>query len=276
MKKLLRSLLISLLLLICMGADQETTIEKVDLNLLKDEVAVTFLDLSSGEAILIQTGLGKTVLINTGGPQTSAELLERIEMYNVTKFDAVILTNLDKQYASNFYWLSKKYHIEQLILPELSKQRWESEFPVQIEDTSYWNVTTKAELIPNMFFQVVDVQQSGGMSLYFSYGNHDVLLMGTADKQMEEKLLEKVALKAEVLKVAEFAKEGGTSQRFLEQLDPHVAIIFQERRKQPSAAVIERLNETWIDIYETRQFGNVTLRCDLNQYEVVPIESDDH
>ncbi|WLR53064.1 hypothetical protein LC040_09315 [Bacillus tianshenii] len=276
MKKVFLIIICFLMLPFIAGAEEETVIEKVDLNLKENEIVVTFLDLSSGEAILVQTGKGETILINTGGPHTGEELLDRLEMFNVLKFDAVILTNVDREYAANVDWLQKSYMIERLVVPQVFKQQWINDFAVQHDNTEYWTINSVEKVLPHMVMRVVDMQATGGMSLYFSYGKHDFLLMGKADKAGEEALLKRAPLNAEILKVAEFAKEGGTSQDFLEKTDPHVAVIFHERKKMPSSAVLERLNETWIDIYETRQFGNVSFRCDAENYEVVTIESEEN
>ncbi|OEH93420.1 ComEC/Rec2 family competence protein [Bacillus solimangrovi] len=254
---------------------EEDAIEKVDWNLSKTEIVVTFLDLSSGEAILIQTGHGETILINTGGPQTTDELINRLETLSVLKLDSVLLTSLDKQYVSNLMWLNRGYIIDEIIVPDVFRNELQTEFTLQHGNIQYWDESIMKEMSSGVTIRPLNIQYEGGMSLHVGFGKHDLLLMGAADSKVEEAILKKSSIRAEILKVAQFAQADGTSESFLKKVDPHVAIIFRERKRMPSSDVLERLNETWIDIYQTRQFGNVAIRFDQENYEVITFEAKD-
>ena len=250
-------------------------VEKVELNLEKDEIAFTFLELSTGEATLIQTSTGKNILINTGGPNTSKELLDRLEMYDVLKIDMLILTRRDKQYSSNVKWLNQSYMIDKFVIPESMKDYIIDKFELNMNSLITWNKGNLYELSPNFVVKVLhdehdDEKEKGGFVLLFTYGAHQLLYMSTIDEKIEQEILE-YPVKAKMLKVGEFALPGGTSQPFLEKINPQLAVIFHKKNARPSQEIIERLNETWIDIYQTKQFGNVTIKCDLESYEVITI-----
>ncbi|MGA9287590.1 MAG: ATP-dependent DNA helicase, partial [Anaerobacillus sp.] len=77
----------------------EASIQSVDLHLRRHEVAITFLDLSVGEAILLQKSDGGSVLINTGSSISEDELIDRLRLFKVKEISKVWLTNPDEAYA---------------------------------------------------------------------------------------------------------------------------------------------------------------------------------
>lgn len=276
MKKLV--FLIAILLNLCILPIDAADVKKVDLNLKKNEIAFTFFDLSSGEATLIQTGTGKNILINTGAPSTSDELLYRLEMYDVLTIDQLILTNLEKEYCGNVLRLTNEYSIDKIVLADSMKDELLKSYPLDKEIVQSWKQSDLKEIFPNFMVKVLhttsrDEDNTPGMVILFYYGSHQVLYMGHANSEVEKKIIDDLNIKAKILKVGEFAVKG-TSQYFLENLNPQVAIIFHRKNKLPTQEVIERLNETWIDIYQTRQFGNVTIKCDPQQYEVITIQNE--
>lgn len=255
--------------------DVPTDIEKVDLKLKQDQVAMTFLDLTSGEALLIQHGNGQTILVNTGGPNTQLELQRHLKLYDIKAIDTLIVTKNDPEYNSNTEWLSTNYMIGEII----TSQNYPTTFEGRHEK---WKTGQKVELLPGLNTHVIqgnENTQSIGMDLLFTFHNNQVLYMTSADIEIENALLEKLDLSTvNILKVADFAHNGGTSEPFVEHIDPQVAIIFQKRGVHSSQDVIERLQETWIDIYLTKQFGNITIKFNNEDYEIITIsvESSSH
>ncbi|MDF0726258.1 hypothetical protein PY093_05955 [Cytobacillus sp. S13-E01] len=256
-------------------ADTEipTEIEKVNLKLDDDELAITFLDLSSGEATLINHVDGGNILINAGGPGTKEELENLLNMYNITNLKSIIITKEDAQYQSNLDWLIKKYSPSELIIGNLFTEVINSK---TIPKVIKWKQTDKHELLPGMKVEVIQqgISHDGimGMDLLFEFGSHHILYMTTSNKNVETSLIARKDLsKVNIIKVADFARDGGSSQDFIEHIDPQVAIIFQMKGKNPSLDVMERLRETWIDTYSTKQFGNITIKCNQNEYDVITI-----
>lgn len=270
----------TLILCICfcvfIGTKAIASVEKVDLNLLHNEIAVTFLELSNGEATLIQSNDGKNVLINTGGKGTEEELLDRLEMYNVLTIDTLIITNNSSEYIGNLGWLIDSYVVKQIVLSkELQEVLTTDKY---MQDIVIWEKGEKYEVIPGMTTEVLYSNRNdegiSSMILLFVYGNNHFLYMGIADNEIEKTLLhDRDKVKAEIIKLPNFAV-GGTSQLFLEAVDPQVAIIFHKENSLPSQEVMERLNETWIDVYQTVQMGNVTIKCDVEKYEVITVPVD--
>ncbi len=254
------------------GSEIPTEIEKVDLKLSNKELAITFLNLSSGEATLIQHGNGENVLINTGGPETQAELESLLKMYNVSLVKSIIITKEDQQYQSNLEWLTKRYPTSKVVIGEqfaipafLSKERI---IKLKKNDSH--------PIVPLLKAKVVhEGLSSDGLQsydLFLEMGRHYLLYMSTGNINAEMSLLTNEELsKVNIVKIPNFAQNDGSSQDFIEHIDPQVAIIFTKKDLNPSPDVMERLKETWIDTYMTKQFGNITIKANQNEYEVITI-----
>ncbi|UOE92308.1 hypothetical protein [Alkalihalobacillus sp. LMS39] len=246
---------------------------EVDYNLSKDEIAFTYFDIPDGEATLIQSGEGGTVLIGTGHPSSQVDFAKRLHMFHVEKINSLILVNDEPEYSGNLLWLLDHYPVEQIIVPVGMKESIEKRYGIESDKITVWDVGVKEELLPSLETEVLysgdDPYDS--FVLVFTYGQLKTLYMGVANEKIEEQLTEQYHLKSAILKVADFGSDKGTSQLFLEEVDPQVAILFQKRGQTVSQDVIFRLQETWIDIYQTYKIGTVSIRSDLKNYEVLTV-----
>ncbi|MFD1738518.1 ComEC/Rec2 family competence protein [Bacillus salitolerans] len=262
------------LLLIVVGFEQPkptipTKIEKINLKLLDEELAITFFNLSEGEATLIQNNNGEAVLVNTGNQFSQNELIKFLKLYGVSTINKIIITKMAPDYAGNVDFLCKLFGVKNIIVPHTETNQNIS-YPARL---NYWEEGRIDELFPGVTTKVLQVIDSeNAMNVSMKYGKHRFLFMSVASKSLEDELIKKTELKdVNILKVAEFASNNGTSQKLLEAVDPQVAIIFNKTNLYPSADVLERLQGTWIDIYYTRQFGNITIKSNKERYEVITI-----
>ncbi|PSK07437.1 MBL fold metallo-hydrolase, partial [Brevibacillus sp. NRRL NRS-603] len=95
------------------------------------------------------------------------------------------------------------------------------------------------------------------------------------NEKAEERLLERQndKLKAEVLKVAGQGSNQGSSQPFLTQVDPQVAIIqtgrSRDQMKDGQTEVMERLGESWAETYVTSHDGSITILSNGKEYRIL-------
>ncbi|WP_216829216.1 ComEC/Rec2 family competence protein [Alkalihalobacterium elongatum] len=245
---------------------------EVEFSLEDDEIAITYFDLSNGEATLIQSGRGETVLINAGDSSSQIELARKLHMYHVKDIDSLIVTNFGEEYSGNVEWLADNYKISSIIIPKSSKDNIKGKLNQGEDKLVEWREGEKHEILPNLIAEVLYTGESDELDpcfvLSFSYGEHKTLYMGVADQDIEEYLASKYNLKSSILKVGDFGSSHGTSESFLKEVDPQVAILFSLEGKRPSEYVIERLQETWIDVYQTKKIGAVSIKCNLKNYEI--------
>lgn len=262
------------------GSMAETESIVVDLNLEESDLAYTFFDLSNGEATLLQSGKGQNILIDTGSLESQEELEQRLNMYHVDLIDTVIITNQTEEYTGNLQWVINNFNVNKIIVPEVIKEQLISFFYLHDKDVIGWKKGDQVELLPFLKTEVIyveerNIENHGALVIMFSYGKQSLLFMGIADKEVEKQLVENYELKSTILKVADFGSEKGTTQTFLEEVDPQVAILFKKSGTAVSELVLERLQETWIDIYQTYRLGTVSIKCHNDDYEIFTVRPEE-
>ena len=251
----------------------------IDLNLSENEVAYTYFDLTSGEATLIQSGKDGNVLIGTGEKSSEQELAKRLKMFHVDTIDSLVIINNQPEYIGNLEWILNHFTVRNIFVPSEIEKEITKRFMLENGVVVGWSNGDKQEILPGLFTEVLYAGEHGafetGFVLSFMYGDQRTLYMGVADEEMERNLIEDFYLKSAILKVAEFGSPLGTSKAFLEEVDPQVAILFQKEGSLPSETVLERLQETWIDIYQTNKNGTVTIKFTESDYEILTVHLDE-
>ncbi|MDQ0257440.1 beta-lactamase superfamily II metal-dependent hydrolase [Evansella vedderi] len=250
--------------------------DKVELNLTRNEVAYTFFDLTHGEATLIQGINDQSVLINTGHSDSEDELKERLDMYNVSSIDTLVLTSKQIEYIGNLPWLLTNYSVDTIFIPKSLESNFASilsNFDIEI---SLFEKGDKYSLLNGLNIEVLYVEErkgtdEGGCAFFIQHHDQKLLYMTIANPYVEEELVKEYDLKSTMFKVPDFGSDRGTSDSLLEEVDPQIAVIFRNGEDQPSSFVLERLQETWIDIYQTSRIGTVTIKCNDEDYEVITV-----
>ena len=253
---------------------------EIDFNLETNELAYTYFDLSNGEATLIQSGKGGNVLIGTGDHSSQIELAKRLHMYHVNELDTLILTSNKNEYIANTNWILKNYHVKKLVVPISLKSELEKKLPNEtVTVVEGWKTGMKEEVLPGLEIETLfasedtNIGDDIGLVLSLQYGEHRTLYMGIDNFNIEQRLLDSYMLKSAVLKVGEFGSPLATSEEFLKEVDPQVAILFKKLGHNPDTSVLERLQETWIDVYQTFQLGSISIKCTPNNYEILMLHS---
>jgi competence protein ComEC len=255
---------------------EPTEIEKIDLKLTTEETAFTFLELTSGEATLIQNGNGEITLVNTGGPNTKELLEERLSVYEVTNIDNIIITNIGADYCANLDWLVEEFQVKNVYVSHSVRESMIHAYSLSKANVTGWKKADDATIMAGLHIKVLhseeeDEYEKGALALIMTFGNQKVLYMGLANEEIEKALVNEFELEAHILKVGDFASERGTSQQFIDEVDPQVAVIFRTTERNPSSDVLDRLQETWIDTYLTMQSGNISIKCSIENYKVITI-----
>lgn len=256
-----------------LGFIRETPVHvaKVNLKLSNNEIAITFLALSNGEATLIQHAEAGNVLINTGGPGTKDELKQLFNMYNITDLRSIVITNDRPEYKHNLEWIAKNYKVDEVFVGNKAPSYVEK---LDVPKITFINKGDHLELLPHLMIHILHVQRPHyEIDMSLKYGDNRVLYMTTANSTIEKAIAKKELkdVNVNILKVADFASNIGTSQLLLDSIDPQVAIIFKKKGTLPSKDVLERLNDMWTDIYQTNRYGNVSIKFSPSQYDIITI-----
>ncbi|MFV9510662.1 ComEC/Rec2 family competence protein [Tepidibacillus sp. LV47] len=247
-----------------------------------NEVQVSFLPLEQGEATLIQLANGDTYLIDTGNEYSQEQLLELLNEHKVVQMKGILLTNPCEDHIGGFEEIIHQYHVEQIYLPELIA----STFPItdsyrskikyiKQNDIEFWG-PLKVQILSPQEPLSLSLQDN---SLVFQLTHQKIRFLFTSDisEEIEKRLIKKYSLKSEILKVSDFGNNTASNPEFLQEVDPQIAIIFSSDPElyQTSDDVVERLKESWVDIYEVSKVGEVQIISNGDDYQIQLVKKED-
>ena len=249
---------------------------------------VDFLDVGQGDAILIKAPGGQNILID-GGPDKSVvkRLGENLAWWDKT-IDLMILTHPHDDHVAGLIEVLKRYQVEKILYtgvthnapnylawlklvrekkvqmliidkPQIIKLGAESQLEILYPDQS---LLAKA---------VSDLNQSS-IVMMLAYGKNKFLLTGDAGEEVERKLIDSgTNLSAEVLKVGHHGSQSSTSEEFLNQVKPNLAVISVGKDNDfghPSLRTVKRLERAGAEIYRTDEKGTVRIESDGEKIRV--------
>jgi competence protein ComEC len=240
---------------------------------------VDFLNVGQGDAELIKTPYGQTILID-GGPDNSvlAELGRNLPWLD-RRIDLVIDTHPHDDHVTGLIYAERKYEIERILMSraqsnappfqEFLKTVAEKKTPVTIVAGS-----EAIDLGPDLVLQIIhpgkndigaDLNEDSIVARLV-YKNEAFLFTGDAGDQTEAELLaEKINVRANVLKVGHHGSETASSLDFLRAVDPQFAAIECGANNQfgfPKADTLWRLQKVGAKIFRTDLNGTVRIRTD--------------
>jgi competence protein ComEC len=255
-------------------------------------LAVHFLDVGQGDAILIRLPGGHHLLIDTGpDPDT---ILRHLRRHGVRELEALILTHPHHDHIAGaeailaefpvaVVYDSGKPHttrtyerlLEALREPVATGRtrfvlaRAGRELPLPAPSPSSPPVRIHV-LHPTERVEELSVNDAS-VVLRLVHGEVVFLFTGDIEREAEGRLaLEAEVLTADVLKVAHHGSRTSTTAPFLERVAPRVAVISSGPNPygHPHREVIERLREAGVEIYATRERGTITIFSDGTRYRV--------
>lgn len=247
-------------------------INSIDLNLKKEEMAVTFFSLSDGEASLIQQPDGKNVLINTGGENTNEELKKLLTLYHVNQIDTIILTDTGKCCFDNVNWLIKDFNVKHLMSPKDTEVNI-NELLNEGESVDYHSLThgMNLEILPGLVMEVLN--DTKGLDLSLSFLNRRILWMNHAHPNIDYYMPKNMAVETTIIKLPDIASKEDLPEDFFDQLDPQLAILFRNKEEKVNEDLLEQLQQAWVRVYYNKNIGAVSVKFTEDNYEIVKISN---
>lgn len=253
---------------------------------------VTFLDVGQGDCVFLQSPSGKTLLIDGGPESASQTVLDFLDQKGVVGLDAVIASHLHADHIGGLISVIDVYPVGVFYDPPFDA---ESETYNQLLDAlKENNVAVRSPIASaNSFIEWDDDVEIRILSPYgidygkvddfndtsyilrVTYGNTSLLLTGDATEVAEKlalKALPNSYFKADVLKVGHHGSSDSTGKKFLDAVNPSIAVIscgLNNDYGHPDQALLDRLNKRNITIYRTDQDGTITLLLDGTNVKVI-------
>jgi competence protein ComEC len=271
----------------------------------KSGLRVTLPDMGQGEAIIISTEEGSTILIDGGSlskKKCGKYLLEPYLLYTGTdRIDYAIVTHPDEDHISGLMELLSGHRIDikNLVLPDVfSKAGLTAEESKKMGKKNYdelkelahkagtrvlfideGDTITEGELKITCLFPAKGLHYVSANAystvLSLTYGEFDMLLTGDITSQGEDYILRRNLSSQkegyDILKVAHHGSKYSSKEDFLDIVKPEIALIScgkNNRYGHPHGEVLERLDDIGSEVLITYESGAITIKTDGKRMRV--------
>jgi len=251
---------------------------------------VTFFDVGQGDAIFIETPQRHQILID-GGPSSpiSEKLTKEMPFWDRT-IDLIVLTHPEKDHLAGLLEVLKRYKVENIlwtgIIRDTSEfKEWEK--LIESEGAKIFIAQAGQEIkihrchlcnfsilypFENLAGQEFKDSNNTSIITKLVFGENSFLFTGDVYKLVERELLTKeIDIDSDVLKVGHHGSKTSSSEEFIEEVSPEIAVILvgkENKYGHPHQEVLDTLTKYGIRVLRTDLNGDIKIISDGKNYEV--------
>lgn len=254
----------------------ETPAEKDAVTDVTNYMAVHFIDVGQADSILI-TMKDAAMLIDAGNNEDSQLVVDYIKDRGITALDYVVATHPHEDHIGGMDAVINAFEVKSIIMPRVESTTKTFEDVLEAISNKGLKVTPpvpgtkyllgEAEftiLAPNS--EAYEDTNDYSVVIKLQYGATSFLFTGDAGFESEEEMLEKgYDLRTDLLKVAHHGSKYSTSMKFLEAVQPKIAVISVGEDNDyghPAPETIQRLRQAGAEIYRTDESGTIIATSD--------------
>ena len=242
------------------------------------KLKISYLDVGQGDSIFIILPNGETVLIDAGEKKNSSDIIQYIHDSGKNALDYVIATHPHADHIGGMAEVLKAFDTKNVYMPKVEHTTVTFENLLDtIEGKGLIIQTAKAgETLfdfGNMKAEFIAPGKDSYSNLnnysavfMLTYNNRHFLFMGDAEQEVEMEILaSSYNITADVLKVGHHGSHTSSIRRFVEAVNPSVAVISSGKNNSyghPAHDTIIMLNEFNINIWRTDESGIAVVVCD--------------
>lgn len=243
---------------------------------------VHFIDVGQGDAALLITPHGRTVMIDTGGSRDSAfDVGLRVDLpylrhYGVRQIDYLLLTHAHDDHAGGAAAILRQIPVEHVIIGREDRREYAKTMKLNLaaEPAASFVPALPGQtfLLDGVRLAILHAGEGAGSGneassvIKVSYGEHSFLFTGDLTAGEEKKLLAEGAdLSSSVLKVAHHGSKTSSTAAFLAGVHPDWAVISvgaDNAFGHPSPLVLDRLRAQQIEVLRTDKDGAIVFQSD--------------
>lgn len=242
---------------------------------------IFYFDVGQADCSLIMNN-GKTMLIDAGNNEDGPLIVECLKELGIEKIDYLIGTHAHEDHIGGLDDVISAFSIGTIYMPKVQTNTQTFEDVLTIIESK--NLTIKTPKIGESFslddcnctIVCVDNETENlnlsSIVLRLLYGTQSFLFMGDAEIQNEESITWD---KTNVVKIGHHGSDTSTSEEFLSQVQPEIAIISVGERNDyghPKEEVLNRLQQKNVNILRTDTDGTIVLTCDGNTNTMQKLE----
>ena len=264
------------------------------------QLRVTFLDVGTGDAIVVQIPGGHTLLIDGGGTydgrfDIGAKVVAPfLWQHHIRRFDLMALTHMHPNHARGFVSVFRLFSTPQVLtngsplragyLRDLVMMgtRRGTQMLTASDGPRQWRwgrlqltVLSPPSLTdPQRASWTPRTENDRSLVIRLQYGTTRFLLTGDIEHATERWLLtQDIDLRADILQISHHGSRTSTLPEFVQRVQPQVGIISLgagNRYGHPHPQVLHTLDQYHVQPFRTDLHGAITIISDGTHYRVIP------
>lgn len=253
---------------------------------------VVMLDVGQGDAILIISPSGKTMLVDGGNSSQDGQdvILAYLQTHGFDRLDVMVLTHPDADHVGGLPTVLRGIPVGAVVSTgQVHTTQIYAEFLQELKTARDEHGTKIIRGVAGAsvpFDDAVQVQVLGpseaaiegedlnnaSVVLRLTYGQISVLLTGDAEMDEENWIIAQGGdLSAQILKVSHHGSKTGSNDALLNAIDAQIGLIScaaDNRYGHPHAEALERLARHKVKVYRTDELGAIKVTTDGMGYQV--------
>lgn len=256
-----------------MEPDQPISSEKVSAKnvIIQDQLQVHFIDVGQADSILLQNEEA-AMLIDAGNNADERLVVEYLQSQGIKRLDYVIGTHPHEDHIGGLDAVIRSFEIGKVYMPRVTHNTATFQDVIKAVEDKGLKITAPKVGETFGLGDAVGMMIGPGSETYKNlndysivikivYGETSFLFTGDAEEYAEEEMIKSgLDLSADVLKVGHHGSRSSSTDPFLKQVSPHMAVIMAGEGNDyghPHPETIEKLAKQDIKVYRTDLHGTV-------------------
>lgn len=234
---------------------------------------IYFIDVEQADSILV-IDRDKTMLIDAGTNKMGEKVVNFLKGKRITKIDYLIGTHPHEDHIGGLDEVIKNFDIGKIYMPKVQnntktfedvldaiKEKNLKVTTPKVDDTFALNMAN-CTIMSAREEGVQDNLNLSSIVIRMTYGEQSFLFMGDAEKENEQ---ERSWTKTNVLKIGHHGSNTSSSEEFLKQVSPQIAVISVGKDNtygHPKQDTIDKLKNMGSAIYRTDKNGTILIMSD--------------
>ena len=243
---------------------------------LEETLEVHFIDVGQGDATLIKEG-EHALLIDAGENNQGSVVVDYLNSQNIKQLDYVIGTHPDSDHIGGLDVVIEEYTCEKVIMPDVDPDTRTYDDVVSALNDKNLSVTAPKvgdtySLGDASFTIIAPVRDYGddtnnwSVGIRLTFGEDHFLFTGDAEATAETDMIDSgIDLSADVYKAAHHGSKTGSSENFLDAVQPDYSVIScgeDNEYGHPSAQTLNEFRTRGIQVFRTDEQGTVVAVSD--------------